>query len=57
MYRGPLKDDVKGSVLVFFGKFHHRGERGRKGRECKFPNIEHRTFDIILYWLPVANES
>ena len=27
--------DVKGSVHVFFGKLHHRGERGRKGRECK----------------------
>ena len=26
--------DVKGSVHVFFGKLHHRGERGRKGREC-----------------------
>ena len=34
-YRRPGKDDVKGSVHVFFGKLHHRGERGRKGRECK----------------------
>ena len=57
LYRGPVKDDVKGSVLVFFWKFHHRGERGRKGWECKFPKIEHRTFDILLYWPPVESKS
>ena len=35
IYRGLGIYDVKGSVHVFFGKLHHRGERGRKGRECK----------------------
>ena len=37
IYRGPGKDDVNGSVPVLLWKLHHRGERGRKGRECKFP--------------------
>ena len=31
---------------VLFRKLHHRGDMGRKGRECKFPKIAHRTFDI-----------
>ena len=53
MYRGPGKDDVKGSVPVLLWKLHHRGARGRKGRECKFPKIAHRTFDIIFSWPPV----
>ena len=35
VYRGLGIYVVKGSVHVFFGKLHHRGERGRKGRECK----------------------
>ena len=43
----------QGSVPVFFVKLHHRGEKGRKGRECKFPKIAHRTFDIINSWPPV----
>ena len=38
-------------VLVW--KLHARGERGRKGRECKFPKIAHRTFDTIHSWPPV----
>ena len=46
-YRGPGIYDVKGSVPVLFRKLHHRGERGRKGRESKFHKIAPRTFDII----------
>ena len=42
-YRGLGIYDVKGSVPILFLKLHHRGERGRKGRECKFQNISHRT--------------
>ena len=30
-----------------FEKLHSRGEMWRKGRECKFQNIAHRSFDII----------
>ena len=29
-------------------------ERGRKGRECKFPKIAHQTFDPINSWPPVV---
>ena len=36
VYRDEINSDVKGSVCVIFEKLHHRGERGRKGRECKF---------------------
>ena len=36
---------VKGSVRVLFWILHSRGERGRKGRECKFLNKAHSTFD------------
>ena len=41
-------------MLILFLKLHHRGERGRKGRECKFPKIAHRTFDPINSWPPVV---
>ena len=34
-------------------KIAPKGERGRKGRECKFPNKAHRTFDIINTYPPV----
>ena len=54
MYRGLGIYDVKGSVPVLFWKLHHRGERGRKGRECKFPKIACRTFVIINSWPPVV---
>lgn len=53
LYRGPVIYGVKGSVPVFILKLHPRGERGRKGRECKFPKIAHRTFDTINSWPPV----
>ena len=36
---------VKGSFHVLFGNLHSRGEMGRKGRECKFYNKAHRTFE------------
>ena len=39
---------------ILFFKLHHTGERGRKGRECKFPKITHRTFDPINSWPPVV---
>ena len=45
----------KVQCLLLFLKLHHRGERGRKGKECKFPKIEHRTFDPIISWPPVID--
>ena len=44
--RGGIISDVNGSVHVMFRNLHHRRERGRKGRECKFQNKAHRTLDI-----------
>ena len=38
IYRDEQNLWVKGSVRVLFWNLHHRGERGRKGRECKFQN-------------------
>ena len=38
MYRGRDISWVKGSVSDCFRNFHHREERGRKGRECKISN-------------------
>ena len=55
--RGEINSDVNGSVRVIFEKLHHRGERGRKGRECKFPKIAHRTFDPINSWPPVSKPN
>ena len=52
--RGPWKDDVKCSVPILLWKLHHRGERGRKGRECKFQNKAHRTFDPRSTLSPVC---
>ena len=52
-YRGPVIYDVKGSVPALFKKLHHRGETGRKGRECKIQNKGHRTFDIRIFWPPL----
>ena len=46
VYRGEINSGVKGSVGVLFLKLHHRVERGREGRECKFENKSDRTFDI-----------
>ena len=45
MYRGRGIYWVKGSVPVLFWNLDHRGERERKGREYKFQNKAHRTFD------------
>ena len=49
LYKGLGIYDVKVSVPVFFWKLHHRGERGRKGRECKISkqstqNLWHHKF-------------
>ena len=46
LYRGPGIYGVKGSVPILFLKLHHRGERGRKGRECKYQSQTPGTFDI-----------
>ena len=54
IYRGPGIYGVKGSGPILFSKLHHRGERGRKVRECKFRKIAHRTFDPINSWPPVV---
>ena len=43
---------VKGSVPDLFWNMHSRGERGRKGRECKFQNKAHRTFDTLYKATP-----
>ena len=40
-------------MRVLFRKLHSRGERGRKGRECKLQNRAHRTFDIRNNFTPV----
>ena len=53
VYRGQGIYWVKGSVPVLFWILHNRGERGRKGSECKFPKIAHKTFDTIHSWPPV----
>ena len=54
LYRGRSRYyNAKGSAHVLFWKLHHRGERGRKGRECKFHNKKHRTFGIINTSTPV----
>ena len=52
-YRGPGIYRVKGSVPILILKLYHREERGRKGMECKFPKIAHKTFDTINSWPPV----
>ena len=44
-HRGQVIYWVKGSVRVLFWNLHSRGERGRKGRECKIQNKAHRIFD------------
>ena len=36
---------------------HYRGERGRKGRECKFLNKAIRTFDIINNFAPLHKKT
>ena len=41
-------------VLCWY--FHHRWERGRKGREYKFQNKAHRTFDPRNALSPVVFE-
>ena len=38
MYRGDKFHYVKGWERVLFLILHHSGEKGRKGRECKFQN-------------------
>ena len=53
LYRGSGICDVEGSVPVMFWKLRHRGDRGRKGRDWKFPKIAHRIFDIKNSWPPV----
>ena len=45
MYRGGVHPWVGGSVHISSQNSHSRGERGRKGRECKFQNKAHRTFE------------
>ena len=44
-YRGEVICWVKGSVPVLLINLHCRGERVRKGRECKYLNKVHRTFE------------
>ena len=44
VYRGGVDSWVKGSEPVLFVNLHSKGERGRKGRECKFQNKAHTTF-------------
>ena len=48
VYRGLGIYDVKSSKHVLLCKLHYRGERGRKGRECKRQSQAHRNFDIII---------
>ena len=45
---------VKGSVRVLFWHLNFIGERGRNGRECKFQNKAHKTFNIINTSTPVV---
>ena len=52
-YRGEVISWVKSSVHVLFGNLLSRGERGRKGSECKFQNKAHRTFDPSNTFSPV----
>ena len=56
-YRSLGIYDVKGSVHVFFGKLHHRGERGEKGGGAKFQNQAHITFDIIIIYRPLWGQG
>ena len=53
LYTGAGYYGMKGSVRVLFRKLHSRGERGRKGRECKFQNNAHKTFDPRKSFIPV----
>ena len=53
LYRGGVIYRVNGSVHVWFWNLHSRGERGKWGRECKFQNKSHRTFDSRINFTPV----
>ena len=56
-YRSEVTYWVKGSVRVLFWNLHSRGKRGRKGRECKFQNKSHGTFDPRNTSCPVLISS